>query len=89
MEDHNEADKSAEESSVSPEDMEGENTPPEVEPQSETVVQNDKYAQELPITHLKSPENNRVFAATPDLMSRKDLIPCDEHGKKVYDHRCL
>ena len=86
------------------EDVEGENTPPEdgtvddgandhrlstEEPQSETVVQDDKYAQEVPITHLKSPVNKKVFEATPDLMKRKDLVPCDEDGKKVYDHRRL
>lgn len=62
---------------------------PSDEPQSETVVQEDKYAQEVPITHLKSPVNKKVFEATPDLMKRKDLVPCDEDGKKVYDHRCL
>lgn len=63
--------------------------PSKVEPVSETVVQGSKYAKELPITHLKNPVSKRVFEATPDLMSRKDLVPCDEDGKKVYDHRCL
>lgn len=73
-----------------PEGVEDETTPPEAdEPQSETVVQGDKYIQELPITHLKSPVNSRVFEATPELMRRKDLVPCDEDGKKVYDHRCF
>lgn len=43
---------------------------------------------EEPITHLKNPENkNKVFPATPALMKRKDLVPCDENGKTAYDHR--
>ncbi len=49
-----------------------------------------KHPVELPITHLKNPENkNKVFAATPDLLKRRDLVPCDENGKQVYDHRRL
>jgi coproporphyrinogen III oxidase len=52
-------------------------------------AQEDKYAPELPITHLINPENKRVVEATPDLMKRKDLVPCDENGKKVLDHRIL
>ncbi len=49
-----------------------------------------KHPAELPITHLKNPENkNKVFPATPDLMKRRDLVPCDENGKQVYDHRRL
>lgn len=60
-----------------------------VEPVSEAVAQGSKYAKELPITHLKNPVNKKVFQATPDLMKRKDLWPCDENGKKAYDHRCL
>ena len=71
------------------EDDSGQVHPSKVEPVSEKVVQGDKYAPELPITHLKNPVNNKVFAATPDLMKRRDLVPCDEDGKKVYDHRCL
>lgn len=70
-------------------DVSGPVHPSKVEPVSETVVQGNKYAKELPITHLKNPVNNKVFAATPDLMKRRDLVPCDEDGKKVYDHRCL
>ena len=58
-------------------------------PASETVVQNDKHAQELPITHLKNLVNNRVFEATPMLLKQRSLRPCDEDGKLVYDHRCF
>jgi hypothetical protein len=57
------------------------------EPQSEKVVQNDKYVQERPITHVKNMVNKQIFAITPDLMKRRDLMPCDEDGKLVYDHR--
>jgi hypothetical protein len=42
---------------------------------------------EAPITHFLSPTNRRVNVATPALMARKDLFPCDENGKKVYDSR--
>lgn len=58
-------------------------------PESEKVVQNDKYAEEKPITHVKNMENNQVFEITPDLMKRRDLFPCDEDGKLVPDHRCF
>ncbi len=44
---------------------------------------------ELPITHLKNPENRRVFDASPELMKRRDLIPCDKNGIKVHDYRCF
>lgn len=46
-----------------------------------------KYQEELPITHLKNPENNQIFEVTPELMKRKDLKPCDEDGKLIHDHR--
>lgn len=46
-----------------------------------------KHPVELPITHLKNPQTRRVFEATPELMKRKDLLPCDEDGKNVLDHR--
>lgn len=55
--------------------------------QSEKVVQNDKYAEEKPITHLKNMVTKRVFPATPMIMKQFSLKPCDEHGKLVYDHR--
>ena len=42
---------------------------------------------EDPIEYLLSPENRRVHDATPALLKRKDLIPCNKEGKKVYDHR--
>lgn len=63
--------------------------PSKMEPVSEKVVHNDKYAPELPITHLINPVNKRVFAVTPDLLANRDLVPCDKHGTKVYDHRCF
>jgi hypothetical protein len=42
---------------------------------------------EVPIEYLKSPVNGRIFAVNEDLLKRKDLIPCDEDGKKIYDNR--
>ncbi len=48
-----------------------------------------KKATEKPITHLLNPINKRVFQVTPDIITRKDLIPCDKDGKKVPDHRVL
>jgi hypothetical protein len=56
-------------------------------PQSEKVTQYDKYAEEKPITHVKNMETKQVFEITPNLMQRRDLMPCDEYGKLVYDHR--
>ncbi len=44
---------------------------------------------EVEITHLKHPVSHRVFEATELLLKRKDLIPCDEDGNKVYDNRIL
>lgn len=43
--------------------------------------------EEVPIKYLKSLVNGRVFPVSEDLIRRKDLIPCDENGKKIYDHR--
>ena len=34
-------------------------------------------------THLKHPENGRVYVKTPLLIARGDMLPCDEHGKLV------
>ncbi len=34
-------------------------------------------------THLKNPENGRVFPVNKDLLKRKDLIPCNKDGKRV------
>jgi hypothetical protein len=42
---------------------------------------------EVPIEYLKNPANGRIFAVNENLLRRKDLIPCDEDGNKVYDHR--
>jgi hypothetical protein len=44
---------------------------------------------EVPIEYFLNPVNRRVHVATPALMARKDLLPCDENGKKVYDSRVL
>lgn len=54
---------------------------------SETAAQDSKYVPEQPITHFKNMVNRKVFAATPELMKRRDLMPCDEKGKLVHDHR--
>ncbi len=45
--------------------------------------------EEVEITHLKNLENGQVFEVNPDLIRRKDLIPCDADGNKVYDNRRL
>jgi hypothetical protein len=44
---------------------------------------------EVEITHLKHPENGRIFEANEHMLRRKDLIPCDKYGNKVYDNRRL
>jgi hypothetical protein len=44
---------------------------------------------EVEITHLKHPENGRIFEANEHMLRRKDLIPCDKYGNKVYDNRKL
>ena len=56
-------------------------------PVSEKEAQNDKYAEEKPITHVKNMTTKNVFDATPHLMKRRDLFPCDKDGNLVHDHR--
>jgi hypothetical protein len=50
-------------------------------------IRDKKYPVEVEITHLKHPVNGRIFEVNPDLIRNKELIPCDEDGKKVYDNR--
>lgn len=56
-------------------------------PVSEKEAQNDKYAEEKPITHVKNMTTKNIFEATPHLMKRQDLFPCDKDGNLVHDHR--
>lgn len=73
-------------SQVSSEEVEkAELTDPE--PKSEKETQNDKHAEEKPITHVKNMVSKKVFPITPSLMMRRDLFACDENGKLVHDHR--
>lgn len=38
---------------------------------------------DTPVKYLKHPVNGRVFLATEHLLSRGDMLPCDESGTEV------
>lgn len=76
-------------------DQNGENTVTETMKDNAPTIddQNPKFEsekdvpEEVAIEFLMSPENKRIHAASPELLRRKDLIPCDKNGKRIYDHR--